>query len=208
MASVLRPDEILLRVRGLSGIGLAEVSFDLAAGECLAVMGPSGSGKSLLLRALADLDPNSGDVSLARQARSAMSAPAWRRLVTYAAAEPGWWAETVGAHFEDWTAAAPLVRRFHLAEDCATWPVGRLSTGESQRLGLIRLLVQGPSVLLLDEPTSALDEAGREAVEAAVRERLDAGAGAIWVTHDASQAKRVAKRCLRMERGEAVESVP
>ena len=197
-----------MRVRGLNGVGLADISFDLAAGECLAVMGPSGSGKSLLLRALADLDPNSGEVSLAGRARSDLPAPEWRRQVTYAAAEPGWWAATVGAHFDDWGAAAPLVRRFHLAEDCADWPVGRLSTGESQRLGLIRVLVQAPSVLLLDEPTSALDEAGRDAVEAAVRERLVAGAAAIWVSHDASQAERMAKRCLRMTQGRAVEAAP
>lgn len=198
----------LLHVRGLNGVGLADVSFDLAAGECLAVLGPSGSGKSLLLRALADLDPNSGEVSLAGVARSALRAPEWRRRVTYAAAEPGWWAVTVGDHFADWAAAAPWVRRFRLSEDCAAWPVDRLSTGEAQRLGLIRVLVQSPRVLLLDEPTSALDEAGREAVETAVKERLDGGAAALWVTHDREQARRMAKRCLRMDRGRAVETAP
>ena len=177
------------------------------AGECLAIIGPSGSGKSLLLRALADLDPNSGKVRLSGQDRDDMPAPQWRRLVTYAAAEPGWWAATVGEHFDDWPLAAPLARRLDLPIDCAEWPVSRLSTGESQRLGLIRVLVQSPKVLLLDEPTAALDQNGRAAVEAVIRERLSEGAAALWVTHDRSQAKRMAARCL-LFRGGQIEEQP
>lgn len=196
----------LLSVRGLTGVAISSVSFELMAGECLAIFGPSGSGKSLFLRALADLDPNSGDVRLEGRSRESMIAPQWRRLVTYAAAEPGWWASKVGEHFADWSLAEPLAQRLGLPSDCASWPVSRLSTGESQRLGLIRVLIQSPKVYLLDEPTAALDHAGREAVEGVMRDRLAAGAAVLWITHDREQAKRMAARCLRIRDGRAEEA--
>src|SRR5437762_11925398 len=78
---------------------LKRVSFTLSATECIAVKGPSGAGKTLLLRAIADLDPNQGVVTLDGRDRSTIAAPEWRRLVGYVPAEPGWWAETVGEHF-------------------------------------------------------------------------------------------------------------
>lgn len=193
----------MLRVRLLQRPGLAPLSFDLAAGECLAVLGPSGSGKSLLLRALADLDPNQGEVTLENQSRNAMPAPAWRRQVTYLSAESGWWDETVGAHFSRWRDAQPAVAELGLPADCDGWPVARLSSGERQRLALVRALVQTPRIYLLDEPTAALDEAAGAAVERLMAARFAAGAAALWVTHDKAQARRMATRCLRLERGQA-----
>lgn len=195
-------------MRGLSRPGLQPVSFDLGHGECLAVRGPSGGGKTLLLRALADLDPNSGDVTLDGRSRNAMPAPEWRGLVTYLQAEPGWWAETVGAHFTGWAEAEPLVLAFGLPADCRSWPILRLSTGERQRLALVRVLLRRPRVLLLDEPTSGLDPEAREAVEGRVRAHLSAGGAALWVTHDAEQARRLARRCLVVEAGRVTEQGP
>ena len=96
----------MLVVRDLTRDGLAPASFTLDDGECIAVRGASGSGRTLLLRAIADLDPNEGVVTLDGAERMAMPAPEWRRKVTYMAAEPGWWADTVEQHFTDWTAAA------------------------------------------------------------------------------------------------------
>ena len=99
----------MLSLRDLRRPGLVEASFELADGECVGVRGASGSGKTLLLRAIADLDPNDGIVQLDGRSRADMTAPAWRRLVAYVPAEPGWWAETVGAHFPDWSGALPLI---------------------------------------------------------------------------------------------------
>ena len=198
----------LLAVRHLSRPGLDAASFDLAAGECLAISGPSGAGKSLLLRAIADLDPNEGELSLDRRSRDAMPAPAWRRLVTYLPAEPGWWADRVGDHFADWPAALPIAESLGLPPDCRDWPVSRLSTGERQRLALARALALAPRVLLLDEPTSALDPEARDAVESLIRRHLDGGGGALWVTHDAAQAARVAQRSMTIEAGRLSEVEP
>jgi putative ABC transport system ATP-binding protein len=197
----------MLAVRELRRPGVALTAFELADGACVAVRGPSGAGKTLLLRALADLDPNQGELTLDDQPRAAMPAPRWRRLVTYFAAESAWWADTVGEHFPDWTAAAPLVAALGLPEDCRDWPVARASTGERQRLGLARGLAHEPRVALLDEPTSGLDEEARRRAERLLLERFAAGLSALWVTHDDAQARRVAQRCLRVEHGRAREGL-
>lgn len=198
----------MLSVRNLARPGLGPLSFELDEGECLAVRGPSGAGKSLLLHALADLDPNEGEVALEGQSRESMPAPAWRRKVTYLPAEPGWWAERVGAHYADWPAAEPLVEELGLPGESRDWPVLRLSTGERQRLGLVRVLLLMPRVYLLDEPTSGLDDEAVEAVERIMRERLSQGAAALWVTHNDAQAKRLAQRTLVVDHGQVREQRP
>ena len=190
----------MLTVRRLVRPGLKPSDLDLAAGECVGLSGPSGAGKSLLLRAIADLDVNHGDLALEGTARDAMPAPLWRRLVAYVPAESGWWAETVGGHF-DGADPAPLFSALGLADAVLAWQVARLSTGERQRLALARALLRTPKVLLLDEPTSGLDPQAAERVEAELKRRLDAGNAILVVTHDPAQAERLAGRRLRMEDG-------
>jgi len=195
----------LLEITDLHRVGLNPASFSLPDRTCIAVRGPSGAGKTLLMRAIADLDPNEGRVSLDGEDRAAMPAPLWRRRVTYVPAEPGWWADTVGEHFTDWTGALPLIERVGLTDAAQSWPVARCSTGERLRLALVRALAVGPRVLLLDEPTAALDGALVGSVEALIREHIAAGMSALWVTHDPEQAKRVAVRTLTVEAGQVRE---
>lgn len=198
----------MLSVSDLHRPGLGPLSFTLETGECLAVRGPSGAGKSLLLRAIADLDPNEGEVSLDGARREDMAAPDWRRRVTYLASEPGWWADRVAEHFADWPKARAIAEALGLPSDCGDWQVARLSTGEKQRLGLVRSLVIEPRVLLLDEPTSGLDPEATEAVERLIGARLAGGVSVVWVTHDRDQAKRVARRWLEIAKGQAREVRP
>jgi ABC-type iron transport system FetAB ATPase subunit len=188
-----------LVVRGLTSPLLAPVELEIGDGEAVVVRGASGSGKTLLLRALADLDPSEGEVTVDGRARSSMTGPAWRRLVRYAAAEPAWWGDGVGEHFRDPGTVEPT--RLGLGTDCMGWSVARLSTGEKQRLGLLRALEDRPRAMLLDEPTAALDSEAEAAVEALLRERLAAGACLLLVTHGEAQAKRLARRQMVMEHG-------
>ena len=187
----------MLSVRGLKRLHIS-VSFDLRDGECVALQGPSGVGKTLLLRAIADLDPNEGTVKLDGTLRQAVPAPVWRKRVTYVAAEPGWWCDTVKEHFTDWDDALPLVMRLGLPDDCGPWQIQRLSSGEKQRLGIVRALMLRSRVLLLDEPTSALDSASAVAVESLIAERISDGTSVIWSTHDDAQARRVGSRVFVM----------
>ncbi len=196
----------MLIVRALSHAYLAVAPFSLADGECAAVQGASGSGKSLFLRALADLDRNDGEVLLDQASRDGMPAPHWRRQITYVAAESGWWEDRVGEHFADPAAAAALAGRLGLAVECMDWPVVRLSTGERQRLALVRALVQQPRVLLLDEPTSGLDSGAMAATESVLREVLSGGTSILLVTHDPDQAKRLASRFFHVAGGRVSEA--
>ena len=205
--SSFQTDASLLQVRDLRTKILKPASFGLAAGECSAVKGPSGAGKTLLLRAIADLDPNQGVVSLEGRDRSTIPGPEWRRLVGYVPAEPGWWAETVGEHLGDWTASAAVLTNLGFPDKTKSWPIARLSTGERLRLALVRALIMRPKVLLLDEPTAGLDAASVAAVEAQIATRIRAGLAVLWVTHDPAQAGRIARRQLAVEAGSVREEI-
>jgi putative ABC transport system ATP-binding protein len=193
----------ILRIDNLSSPLAGPFDFELSGGHCLAITGPSGSGKSLLLRMIADLDPNMGEVWLGDLRRSACPASAWRRQVTYVAAEAGWWGDTVVEHFEAarLEAARVLARRLELKAELLDGLVSRLSTGEKQRLALIRALVHEPAALLLDEPTSSLDQRSVQLTEALLREHLDAGLVLILVSHDPQQASRMGDQRAEMRQG-------
>ena len=189
-----------LSIRALQSPISGPCSLELGAGECVAVMGASGAGKSVLLRLIADLDPGSGEVLLNGQPRSAFSGPAWRQQVMYLAAEPAWWGPTVVEHFPAGTQAALLemASALGLRQGFMDVPLARLSTGERQRLALLRGLLRRPQVLLLDEPTAALDEASVAAVEQLLQRCQQQGLSLLWVTHSHAQAARVGQRCMQL----------
>jgi len=182
-------------LRGHRGHGGGPYSLVIPAGKCTILSGPSGSGKSLLLRMIADLDPNTGDVRLGATSRNAISGPAWRRQVIYVAADAGWWADDVSAHFDDFAHNRPefdrLAHQLGLRPDILSAQVSQLSTGERQRLTLMRALARHPRFLLLDEPTSALDQDTTLAVEAVLRRVMAGGIGLLMVSHNPAQAARL-----------------
>ncbi|MEZ5575446.1 MAG: ATP-binding cassette domain-containing protein [Candidatus Competibacteraceae bacterium] len=189
-----------LRLDGLSTMLLREVDLTLAAGERLFLSGASGSGKSLLLRAVADLDPHRGEVWLDELPRSRLTPPEWRRRVGLLPAESHWWAETVGEHWRAPVAGSPiepLLVALGFDIDVSGWAITRLSTGERQRLALARLLLNQPQALLLDEATANLDSVNRERVETVLEDYRAAHATAmLWVSHDPEQRVRLGGRRL------------
>jgi ABC-type iron transport system FetAB ATPase subunit len=194
----------MLNVKGLRSDGLGPVDLTLPAGQCVAVTGASGSGKSRLLRAIADLDPADGEVNLNDEPRTAMPAPEWRRRVVYVPAESGWWADTVREHMPDAGEAERRIGELGLPVAALDWPVARLSTGEKQRLALLRALCLRPAVLLLDEPTAALDEDSTAAVEKVLAGCLAAGSALVLVTHSREQARRLAGPVVTIAGGRIV----
>jgi putative ABC transport system ATP-binding protein len=195
--------ETVLLVKELRSEFAGPFELNLGTGACAAITGPSGSGKSLFLRMIADLDPNQGKVWLSGRERASMPAHAWRKQATYVSAESGWWADRVIEHFAVYrrSAVEALAGRLGLRVDALDAPVAQLSTGEKQRLSLARALLQNPPVLLLDEPTGPLDEESVTRVETLLQERMANGTSILLVTHDPNQAARLASQRYHMIAG-------
>jgi len=183
----------MLEVKSLTSKLFGPLSLTLKDGQCVAILGKSGSGKSLFLRAVADLDPNDGQVLLNGTERARMTAYEWRRKVALVPAESGWWADTVGEHFDKTPEIfKALLSSLDLPPEILSWQVSRLSTGERQRLALVRALLLQPKVLMLDEPTATLDAQTTARVEAVIRQQLEKGVSVILITHEVQQAARLA----------------
>jgi len=171
----------------------------LEAGEIAVLSGPTGSGKTLFLRTLADLDPcDSGTVALRDTDREQLPAAEWRSRVLYVHQSGVTLPGTVRENIRRRT--APCARR-GVTPDAS--PVTglrdeadaeRLSGGERQALALHCALACRPDVLLLDESTSALDGRAAAHWEGRVRAFVDAGGAVLWVAHDERIANRLEAR--------------
>jgi len=198
-------EQPLLQVRDLCRLMLGPLSLGVEAGECVCVSGPSGTGKSQLLRAIADLDPHDGEVLLDGEPANSIKPHHWRTRVGLLPPESHWWLPTVGKHFPGGSPVPPS--ELGLPDDIMDQPVERLSSGEKQRLALLRLLANRPRVLLLDEPTANLDPANTERTEQLInRFRESSAAAVIWISHDPAQVARVGCRALRLADGRLQES--
>ena len=181
-----------------SGVHYHPVSLQLEAGEILTIYGQSGIGKSQFLRALADLTPHTGDVLLNGISQTKIRPEHWRKQVGYVPAESGWWADVVAQHFSEPPPKAWL-SSLSLPPELLDASVERLSTGERQRLALLRALVLHPKVLLLDEPTANLDQLNAHKLTELVKTYAQSEpAAVIWVSHDADERALLGNRSLEI----------
>lgn len=194
------------------------------AGEKIVLQGPSGSGKSSLLRCLVGLEARqSGSVWWREEPVDAASMRRFRQRATYVQQRPSAVAETVGEDLgfarqmaaeidDDATGNTPdkvldedaqfaLLARLGLERIQSSRRFEELSVGEQQRVCLVRALTGRPDLLLLDEPTSALDPKRVDQVENLLIDYVDAAPqrrALLWISHDSRQAKRVGSRTLDM----------
>lgn len=212
--------EVVLRTEGLTrtvrqATIVSEVSIEVRLGDVLAVVGPSGSGKSSFLRLLNRLDePTSGTVFLHERDSRLIPPRDLRRRVGMVLQAPFLFPGTIadnirfgprqwGTELSDETVESLLCRVG--LDGYAARDVSNLSGGEAQRVSLARTLANEPEVVLLDEPTSALDDASKTGVEELLREILAGGkVTCIIVTHDMIQAARIANRVMVMNAGRVV----
>ncbi len=218
-ANPSNPDEAL-RTEHLSRVVqgkriVENVSVSVRRGDMLAVVGPSGSGKSSFLRLLNRLDePTGGTVFLGgTDYREIVPRELRRRvgMVTQSAfLFPGTVADNLrfgpqqrGESLAD-EAIEALLHRVGLS-GYGVGEVSHLSGGEAQRVSLARTLANRPEILLLDEPTSALDDAAKHEVEALIGGIIrDQRLTCVVVTHDLPQAARLANRVMVLDRGRLV----
>jgi len=193
-----------------------DISVEIRPGEVLAILGPSGSGKSSLLRLLNRLDePTSGTVYLDDVDYRAIPPRELRRKVGMVTQRAVLFPGTVyhnvgfgpaqrGEEFSE-SKVADLLARVGLSGYSGR-DVANLSGGEAQRISLARALANAPLVLLLDEPTSALDQEAKEGVESLINEIIRTERlTCVIVTHDIAQAKRMASRILVLQNGRAAK---
>lgn len=191
------------------------VSFDVAGGDRVALAGPTGSGKTLLLRAIAGLDRvDEGRVELSGRTARQWSPPAFRAQVVYLHQRPALWGGTVEANLEapfalktnasrrfDRDRAAALLERLGRKAAFLEARAANLSGGEAQVVALVRALLVEPRVLLLDEPTASLDRASAARAEALLASWVaeEPGRALIWTSHDPDQLARATDRRIDVE---------
>lgn len=220
MNTLATSDSVLLRTdnlgRSANGKVLVEgATFEVQSGQVLAIVGPSGSGKSSLLRLLNRLDePTSGTVYLEGVDYRQIEPRTLRREIGLVTQRPFLFPGTVaqnlkygpeqhGETFSD-EAVSELLVKVGLAE-YATRNVANLSGGEAQRVSVARTLANSPRILLLDEPTSALDEASKSEIETLLRNIVsNLRLTCVLVTHDKAQAARLAVRVMVLENGRII----
>ena len=198
---------------------LRDVSLVVRAGDRLGLAGPSGAGKTVLLRALARLDPvNEGEILWQGGAIHGGHVPAFRTKVMYLHQRPVLVEGSVEHNLQ-----LPFSLREHRHQQfdrgrVVAWlqGLGRdesflgkqnqdLSGGESQLAGLLRALELDPQILLLDEPTAALDQYATGMVEKLVTDWIDklpAERAYVWVSHNTEQTERMCGRIVRMKLGQ------
>jgi len=198
---------------------LDDVGFSVLAGEVFTILGPSGSGKSSLLRCLDRLnEPTAGRVLIGGQDMRDLPVREVRRRVGMVFQQPvlfpGSIADNVLYGLRA-RAAEPtdpdglvgdLLARVGLPPDWSGHSTRDLSGGEAQRVALARALANGPQILLLDEPTAALDRSASARIERLLVEMGSAtDLTLVWVTHDLDQARRIGHSGLILVDGRVVE---
>ena len=203
-------------------VALRSIDLAIRAGECVAILGPSGSGKSSIVNLLSGIDrPTGGRVLW--NGKAIKSRRAWARLRR----------SEVGIVFQEFNLLPTLTARENVeialmgrgieADDrrelaeVALTNVGlghrighlphALSGGERQRVAIARSIVNAPRLLLADEPTGNLDSANADIVaDLLFTLQRAAGMTLVLVTHDEDLARRFADRILRLRDGDFLES--
>jgi len=192
-------------VDGLQFLGCGPYSLSLHRGEILGICGASGVGKTQMLRALVDLIPSRGNISFLGRKKDDYPAGDYRLQVSMLPTDSVWWYEDVLSHFSseaEKTFVEEMCREVGFDREILNWQVNRLSTGEKQRLAILRSLQKQPTILLLDEPTSALDAENVKRVEELFQSLTrQKRITLVWVSHDITQLERVCDRILVMTKG-------
>jgi putative ABC transport system ATP-binding protein len=197
---------------------MRDISLVIGAGDRVALTGPTGSGKTVILRSLAMLDAvDEGTILWQGKSPDPDQVPAYRSRVIYLPQRARLFDGTVERNLQLVYSLAvhrhraysresiiTHLRRLGRDDRFLTLDAANLSGGEAQIVALLRAIQLEPTILLLDEPTASLDEGTTRQFEQLVADWMampDARRAFVWVTHDRVQARRVADRCLQFREG-------
>lgn len=201
---------------------LREISLTISAGDRVALTGPTGSGKTVLLRLLGMLDAaDEGTVFWQGASVHSDAVPGYRSQAIYLPQRARLFGGTVEQNLRiPYTLAIHRHLKYsgeniaayleHLGRDESflTQDSGHLSGGESQIVAILRAIQLDPTILLLDEPTASLDESTTLQIERVVADWMslaDTRRALVWVTHDVAQADRVANQTLQLRDGQLIK---
>ena len=199
------------RVAALKG-----VDFDIARGECVAILGPNGSGKSTLVRLLSTLLLPDGGTATVFGHDAFKDTRAVRRLVNRVSVEASFFKKmsavenlSYAARFyglrphETRDKIPEILTRVGFPKDRRDEPMENLSRGMQQKVALARALLTAPILLLLDEPTTGLDPRSKQEVQEFIREvRAEHDATVLLCTHDLAEAETLADRVGILDDGQ------
>ena len=198
---------VLFEVDNVTAVGMNQpVTIKLTNNQICMLLGPSGSGKSQFLKALADLIGHQGDIKLLGSMQQHTLPNEWRAQVMYFAAETAWWLDVVADHFNR-SPTQQQLEAIGLDFKVLKASPDRLSSGEKQRLALLRGLQHQPKILLLDEITANLDPESEAQVETLIQQYVaEHDAAAIWISHNPEQISRLATLKLAFKGKKALEA--
>lgn len=195
---------------------LSNLNLSIEAGEIFALAGPSGSGKSSVLRLINRLDDcTGGEVLFDGKPLDQWDVVELRQRVGFMFQEAALFEGTVMENMlyglclqglkrcDHIPTALALLERVGLEEELLYRSVDVLSGGQKQRVNLARTLALDPEVILMDEPTSALDPAAARVIEELIVSLNSEGKTLVLVSHNLEQIQRIAHRCVVLDRGRA-----
>ncbi len=190
--------------------GIADVDLTVDEGEVFGYLGPNGAGKTTTIRLLLDfIRPSAGTV---RVLGRSPTEPALRHQIGYLAGEldlyPRFTGKELISYFDNLRGHGTLGHAEEIAERLKldlTRPIGKLSKGNKQKVGVVQALMHKPRLLVLDEPTSGLDPLVKEEFYAMVDEHRGGGGTVFLSTHVLSEAERIAERIGIIREGRIVE---
>ncbi len=201
-----------------------DVSLEVAAGETIALLGASGSGKTTILRLVAGLEKlDAGEIWLAGQCVSAGQrniVPPHKRKIGFVFQDLALWSHltvmrnlnfvlrSVGVgRQERHLRAVEMLRLMRIEQFAESYP-NRLSGGEQQRVALARALVTRPQLLLFDEPLSNLDAELKSALLVELKQWLEKlEITTLYVTHDHAEAHYLARRIVKLKDGKVTSEL-
>ena len=192
---------------------LKDISFTVQKKEIIALLGPSGSGKSSLLKSINMLNtPSCGQIKYHNNDIQEISPMALRKKIGYVLQKPTLFGNDVMENLKypcelhqkvfDINLVEFYLKKVNLKPDILGKKPSELSGGEQQRISLVRTLLLEPEIILLDEVTSALDEDNTILIEELIKyENENNELTVIFISHNNEQAKRLAQKVIYMEEG-------